>query len=241
MNLEQLYIHICYIEENNPNIILTEEPIGSNWIKYVLKELTWVEYDNIQAKCMKFIRKSRDEWTINQEKMQKEILRKSLQLIETSKNIVYDKNLISYLSYNDANLLYQYYINNCLLTEGDILGLDEQVKFYTNKDKINTIKPPYNRMLIILDLIRHFGTLTLDNILSLSKKDLDTLYILGRSGISWSLNNFNSLSSNPMPITQPGETLIKNISEKEEEILKYKHNLVLDNLSKITKNDKGKE
>jgi hypothetical protein len=239
MNLEQLYIHICYIAENNSNEIMTEEP-GPEWIKYTLRELTWVEYDNIQTKCMKFIRKSRDEWTINQERMQKEILKKSLQLIETSKNTIYDKNLMNYLSYDDANLLYQYYINNCLLTEADILGLDEQVKYYTDKDKINTIKPPYNRMIIILDLIRHFGTLTLDNILSLSKKDLDTLYILGRSGIGWTLNNSNSSSAMPMPTGKPGETLIKNISEEEEEILKYKRNLVLDNLDKI-QNNEGKE
>ena len=187
---------------------------------------------------MKFIRKSRDEWTINEEKMQKEILKKSLQTIETSDKIIYHENLTSYLSYENATLLYQYYINNCLLTEADILGLDEQVKYYMDKDKINMIKPPYNRMIIILDLIRHFGSLTINDILSLSKKDLDTLYILGRSGIGWTASNLSNSVKGTITNT-PGEALIRGISEQEEEILRQKHNLVLDNLDKIM--NKGKE
>ena len=169
----------CYIANGQ---MVSDKPRTGDWQKYYLKELIWIEYDYAQRACM-LLREDSREWVINKIKLQRLILEKSLLKIELSTGDIIWQDPINCLSEHIANLLYSFYNKNCFLTDDDISSLDEQVSYYNDATKINKIKPPYNKMIIILDLIRHFGGLTLQDICALSKRDLDTLYILARLGL----------------------------------------------------------
>jgi hypothetical protein len=166
---------------------LSEEKPKGPWVRYDLRELSWVEYDDCQRRCMVFIEETR-MWSINKIKLQRMILTLALQRIVTE-NSVEELDLISKIPSDiHANALYAFYNAHCLLTDDDISMLEEQVSMYNNIEKVGQIKPPYNKMIIVLDLLRHFGGLTLSDVTSLTKKEIDTLYVLARLGMTWQMS-----------------------------------------------------
>jgi hypothetical protein len=213
--MENIYVFKVFLDKNYN---ASDKKIDNDCVEYTMKELTWVKYDEIQNQCMKYIRKTTDGWTIDQMKMQKLILMESLMEIKT-KNNIYTYDLINHIDIKAADVLYEYYNKKCLLSAADIAGLDEQVKSYLNPEQINRIKPPYNKMLIVLDMIKHFGSLNMSDIMSLSKKDLDTLYVLARLGFTG------------QKIQQPAA---RNAAQDEDDLiekLKMQRNIVLDTLN----------
>lgn len=200
MNLD-MYIWKLYATPDNPAGLNLEKPKADDWTCYYLRELSWIEYDRIQKECMRPTKESggrmnwhpdiqagmkdQVEWTIDKIKMQRMLLLEALYKVERANGEV-AQDPMSCINIPVADALYAFYNAKCILNENEVLELERQVELYMNPKSVSRVKPPYNRMIIVLDLLRRgLATLGLEELVSLSKKDLDTLYLLGRLGFDW--------------------------------------------------------
>jgi len=195
--LANLYQFKCYIQTDNPIQITEDKPSGP-WIRFTLRELAWWEYDNIIAKTFT---KTQDtyEWTINSFMKKRLLLKEGLQRIEEwdNENIVsYDEDCYDLLPDTYGELLCEYYDNKVTISVEEIINLESQIRSYMDPSEINVIKPPYDRMIVELDIARRLGGYNRKDILSMSKKEMDKIFILGRLGLKipfqQSLNDISS-------------------------------------------------
>ena len=186
--MEQLFHKLygieCYIDVDSPTVVLEDKPSG-NWMRFVLRELTWWEYDTIVSRA--FTRtKNTYEWTINAFKKKRLLLKEAIESIvekDGDKITIHKDNCYDLLPDVYGELLSDYYDKKVTMSIEEIIDLEGQIRSYMDPGEVNKTKPPYDRMIIELDIARRLGGYTRSDIMSFSKKDMDKIFILGRLGL----------------------------------------------------------
>lgn len=204
-NIIKNYFFTWYIDVTKDKIkILEKEPTSIDWIEFSMRELLWWEYFEIQEKSISIMPDTR-MYTINDIKRRKLFLEYGISSINRHVDNVINNIYLSDISGEAGELLaYKYHLEKCILSEDEKKRLADDVRNYKNPEDSHKIKVPYSRIFIELDMMRHFGGYSRDDLYNISKKDLDAIYFLRQLGMPWSSgkamvnnpNNVNKMSDN---------------------------------------------
>jgi hypothetical protein len=185
--LNELNIFDCYIEENNPLFVCENTPETDKWCRYLFKHIEWWRYDlllhNDNDSCF-FKVKETLSWSVNEIKSRRLLLEFGLIEIQTSDNLIFKDNLIEMISDEVGETLSVFYNEKILLSMKEEQRIEKDLEVYNDKEKISKFKPPFHRMIIEMDIARRIGGYSREDILNMSKKDLDTIYLLHRLGMT---------------------------------------------------------
>lgn len=180
---DDIYIFECYVSEEEPSKILEYEPEGE-WVKFTFREPEWWRYDklihNKSNDCFFRVSETR-KWSIKEAKKRKQLMKYGLKKIETSDGKVLTSNFK--LSDETGEALSVYYSEKIYLSQEEEQEIERDLETYNNEKEIDKIKPPFHRMIIEMEIARRIGGYSREDIMKLSKKDMDIIYLLHRLGM----------------------------------------------------------
>lgn len=212
---DEIYTFECYISENEPTNILEFEP-DDDWVKFIFREPEWWRYDklihgnsnNPDNDC--FFRVSETKkWSINEIKKRRQLMKYGLKRIETSTGEVKTKNFK--ISDESGDALSVYYSEKILLSDQEAEQIKEDLDIYNKSDDILKLKPPFHRLIIEMDIVRRIGGYSREDIMNLSKKDMDIIYLLHRYGLTIPIREY---IKNISPMKIKDENNINNIADR---------------------------
>ena len=188
----KLYEFYCYLSEEQPGKIFENEP-DRPWIKVVFKEPEWWMYNKLihgtpEGKNDCFFRiQNTGRWSINEIKKRRFLRKYGVIRVETSDGIIKTGNDI-YFNDEEGELLGVYYNEKILLSDEEANRISNDLDIYKNKKYLKKLKPPFHRMIIELDIMKYIGKYNREDILNMSKKDLDIIYYLNNLGMNVDAN-----------------------------------------------------
>jgi len=202
--IDDLYIKEFYMKDNE---LIFEEP-DKPWIKIKTRDLPWWKHDNLFRECFQKVEVT-GKWTINRIKELRLILKEFVISVKDHE----DNNYYDLLTLKEAEKIMEFYDFNAFLTEKEMISLDKELTAFLDPKEIIKLRPPYDRMIIELDLMRKMGGYTREDLLSMSKKDIDKIFYLSRNGLSIPFSaEEERIKMNPKP---------KQSKNKEDELSKY--------------------
>jgi len=204
-NIINSYFFTWYIDITQDKIeILERQPSSNDYIELSMRELLWWEYFEIQEKSILIMPDTR-MYTVNDIKRRKLFLEYGIISINRHINDTINNIYLSDISGEAGELLaYKYHLGKCILSDDEKKKLADDVRNYQNPEDSHKIKIPYSRIFIELDMMRHFGGYSRNDLYNISKKDLDAIYFIRQLGMSWvpgrainnNVNSVNKMSDN---------------------------------------------
>lgn len=188
---------------NDFSKILEEKPTEP-YRKYIFKHPEWWRYDQLIESCF-FKVKETQAWSINEIRKRRKLLNYGLISIEMSDGRIftsddnYEKNKLlkkfgnnndEIMNDEEGEILSVYYSEKILLSIEEEQKIEKDLEIYNDDNKITKLKPPFNKMIIEMDIARRIGGYSRNDIMEMSKKDMDTIYLLHRLGLQLPIKEY---------------------------------------------------
>jgi len=195
----ELYKFSAYISYDDEEIY-DEKPEGSS-VEVIFKHPEWWRYNDIVQRNS-FMHRETQSWSLNYINKQIELLNWGLiGIIRDGEKYTKKKlppkinKLAAYFGVEIGERLSQYYDTKIKLTEDEIYALRSAYKRYSGVEKIQNNHLPYPRIMLEVDLARRIGGWSRKDIMSLSKKDFDSMHVLQAAGMKIPLaSNFSMIA-----------------------------------------------
>jgi len=208
------------MRDDEPNLIYENEP-QPIWTKFYFREPEWWRYDQILSdECFKKM-DSTGQWTINEIKKRKILLEYGMVKIETSDGQILEDMSNIFLDEEIGETLSVYYSEKIILGDDDKDKIESDFEIYNDENQITILKPPFHRMIVEMDIARRIGGYSREDILGLSKKDIDTIYFLHRIGMYLPIKDYARAIqpiSRSDDMSSPFEADLEKLKQKSMEV-----------------------